>query len=57
MVLLKCPRKACSRVWDFKGKARFFTTCPRCKTSMSIVRASKRVKVAVKNPIRRLFDG
>jgi len=31
---LKCQR--CGREWDYKGKKKWFTSCPDCKTSVKI---------------------
>lgn len=31
---LKCKR--CGRKWDYKGKKKYYTSCPDCKTSVKI---------------------
>lgn len=33
---LKCPRKTCSHEWVYKGKRKFNTSCPRCKTTVTL---------------------
>ena len=33
---LSCPRKICKYKWNYKGKGKFYTSCPRCKTSVPI---------------------
>jgi predicted Zn-ribbon and HTH transcriptional regulator len=34
MIPLKC--KKCGKKWKYKGKKKFYTTCPDCKTSVKI---------------------
>ena len=34
---LKCKRKICGREWEYKGKKKFYASCPDCKTSVKIV--------------------
>lgn len=29
---LKCQR--CGRVWEYTGNSEYYTTCPKCKTSV-----------------------
>ena len=31
---LKCQR--CKHEWEYKGKNKWFTSCPKCKTSVKI---------------------
>lgn len=31
---LKCKR--CGYVWDFSGKAKWYASCPRCRTTVRI---------------------
>lgn len=33
---LKCKRPACMHEWDYKGKADFYASCPKCKSSIRI---------------------
>ena len=30
----KCKR--CGHEWDYKGKSEYYTTCPKCKTSINV---------------------
>ena len=39
MVKLKCPRESCGYVWEYNGKSKFITSCPRCRTSVTISKA------------------
>lgn len=34
---LVCPRKSCGYKWNYKGKASFYTSCPRCKSNVRVV--------------------
>jgi len=34
---LKCKRKACQHVWDYKGDSKFYACCPKCKSSIRII--------------------
>ena len=36
MVYLKCCRKECGYVWDYKGRNNYNAKCPLCITSVSI---------------------
>jgi len=29
-IKLKCPNKKCKHEWNYKGKSKFYTTCPKC---------------------------
>jgi len=31
---LKCKR--CGKEWEYKGKKKYYTSCPDCKTSIKI---------------------
>lgn len=33
---LKCQR--CGKEWEYKGKSKYFTSCPQCKTSVKVTR-------------------
>ena len=33
---LKCPREECSYKWDYDGESNWYTSCPRCKTSVNV---------------------
>jgi len=33
---LKCQRKDCGHVWNYKGDASFWTSCPICKSSVNV---------------------
>ena len=33
---LKCPNKKCGYTWEYKGKNKFYTSCPRCKYNVKI---------------------
>jgi predicted Zn-ribbon and HTH transcriptional regulator len=33
---LKCPNKKCGYEWEYKGTAPFYTSCPRCKSSVKV---------------------
>ncbi|HMA05851.1 MAG TPA: hypothetical protein VKO45_07990 [Methanomicrobiales archaeon] len=35
-MLLQCQR--CGYQWDYKGNADWYTSCPRCKTSVKVQR-------------------
>ena len=36
MVEIKCPHKNCEHVWNYKGKAKIYTTCPDCHRNVKI---------------------
>ena len=36
---LKCQR--CGHNWDYKGKSKWYATCPMCKTSVNIKKQKK----------------
>jgi len=36
---LKC--KKCGKIWEYKGKAKVYATCPDCKHSNKIKEATK----------------
>ena len=38
VIKLKCPRPTCGHVWDYDGKSKFITSCPVCKTSVTIAK-------------------
>jgi Zn finger protein HypA/HybF involved in hydrogenase expression len=40
MVKLKCQR--CGHEWEYKGKRKYYTSCPDCKTSVKIKADKKR---------------
>ena len=29
-IMMKCPNPKCGYKWEYKGKALFYTSCPRC---------------------------
>ena len=33
---LKCPNNVCNYEWNYKGKAKFYTSCPRCRFNVKI---------------------
>ena len=33
---LVCPRPACKHAWIYTGDAHYYTSCPRCHTSVSV---------------------
>lgn len=33
---LQCNNEDCMKVWDYKGKAKHYATCPDCKKSIKI---------------------
>lgn len=35
-MILKCKNKLCKKKWDYKGKARFYATCPDCLRKVKI---------------------
>jgi hypothetical protein len=35
-VKLKCPRPSCGHVWTYNGARKFTTSCPNCKTTVTI---------------------
>lgn len=39
-IKLKCnnQKKKCFHEWNYKGEADFYATCPKCKSSVKIVR-------------------
>ena len=34
--MLKCPRPSCLHKWSYKGEAELFTSCPKCRTTVTI---------------------
>ena len=36
---LKCQNKKCKHEWDYKGKSKFYATCPRCLYKLNISKA------------------
>jgi hypothetical protein len=30
-ILLQCTNKCCGHKWKYKGKSKFYATCPMCK--------------------------
>lgn len=34
---IKCTNKKCEKVWAYKGKQKFYATCPDCHTNTKIV--------------------
>ncbi|MCW4043522.1 MAG: hypothetical protein NWE90_07350 [Candidatus Bathyarchaeota archaeon] len=39
MVKLKCSRKTCGHIWNYKGHSKFYTSCPVCKTTVNVKKA------------------
>ena len=35
---MNCTNKKCEYEWDYKGKAKFYATCPSCLRKSKIVR-------------------
>ena len=33
---LRCQR--CGKEWEYKGKSKYFTSCPQCKTSVKVTK-------------------
>lgn len=33
---IKCYNKECKYEWDYKGKSKFYVTCPRCLRKINI---------------------
>lgn len=33
---IKCNKKKCGHEWDYKGKQKFYATCPQCLTKVNI---------------------
>jgi len=42
VIRLKCPREECGYEWDYDGKSEWYTSCPRCKTSVSVRKPSNK---------------
>jgi len=38
---LRCQNPKCGNIWDYKGKAPFYTTCPKCLYKVNIQKASE----------------
>ena len=36
LMMLKCQNPDCGYEWDYNGESKFYATCPRCKSSVSI---------------------
>lgn len=43
---IKCQKKECGYEWDYKGKSKFYATCPRCLSKVSL---AKYIKKFLKN--------
>ena len=37
MVKLKCTNQKCNHEWDYKGKSKFYVTCPHCYNKFKII--------------------
>jgi len=37
-IRLKCPRKECGYEWNYGGKSKWYTSCPRCKMTVHVER-------------------
>ena len=35
--ILRCRREDCKRVWQYKGKSKFYASCPNCRSSVRVV--------------------
>ncbi|MEK6883398.1 MAG: hypothetical protein AABY22_27470 [Nanoarchaeota archaeon] len=35
-MILNCPNKKCNYSWDYNGDAPYYTSCPRCKSSVRV---------------------
>jgi len=33
---IKCTNKKCNHVWNYKGKSKFYVTCPHCYRKVKI---------------------
>lgn len=38
MVMLKCNNKKCNYEWNYKGKSKFYATCPSCLRKVKIIK-------------------
>ncbi len=36
MIRLTCQRSSCKYEWNYKGKSKFYATCPRCRSTVNI---------------------
>ena len=45
----KCQR--CSYIWDYNGKSEWYTSCPRCRTSISIRKQMRNIKEEKKKDV------
>lgn len=46
MVEMKCHR--CGHEWEYKGKSKYFTSCPQCKTSVKVTRKIQKQEIDIK---------
>ena len=35
-MILTCKNKICKYEWDYKGKSKFYVTCPQCYNKLKI---------------------
>jgi hypothetical protein len=40
---LKCKRKGCGYAWDYKGKSKFYATCPNCLNKVKIAKGDAKL--------------
>ena len=41
-MILKCKR--CKTVWDYKGKNKYYATCPHCLNKVRVIQSDKTLK-------------
>jgi len=41
---MKCNNKLCNHEWEYKGKAEFYTCCPKCKYNVKLNRSEEELK-------------
>lgn len=44
MVKLKCPRPKCGYEWEYNGNAGWYTSCPKCRTSVRVNQESSQTE-------------
>ena len=38
---IKCTKKDCGHIWNYKGKSKFYATCPHCYRKVKISRGKE----------------
>jgi len=46
---IKCKNKKCNHIWDYKGKADFYATCPNCMRKNKLPEKKTIKKIKEKN--------